>query len=72
QRPALPFAVAALFSSQRRNEIMQSIQRFVNSFCRTFFLPVSAAILCTTAHCRPATLVAAAFAARFVLRGGEY
>ncbi|WP_291451905.1 hypothetical protein, partial [Cupriavidus sp.] len=37
QRPALPFAVAALFSSQRRNEIMQSIQRFVNSFCRTFF-----------------------------------
>ncbi|MFJ5383799.1 hypothetical protein ACIPID_19185, partial [Cupriavidus sp. CER94] len=59
-------------SSQRRNEIMQSIQRFVNSFCRTF----------SAGRCRepsqrqppanPATVVAAAFAARFVLRGGEY
>ena len=27
---------------------MQSIQRFVNSFCRTFFLPVGAAIPCNS------------------------
>ncbi|WP_228770802.1 hypothetical protein, partial [Cupriavidus sp. U2] len=58
--------------SQRRNEIMQSIQRFVNSFCRTFFCRPAPRTSQRQPPANPATVVAAAFAARFVLRGGEY
>ncbi|WP_217636056.1 hypothetical protein, partial [Ralstonia sp. 25mfcol4.1] len=59
-------------SLQRRNEIMQSIQRFVNSFRRTFFCRPALQTSQPQPPANPATLVTAAFAARFVLRGGEY
>ena len=51
---------------------MQSIQRFVNSFCRTFFCRSALQSFATPTTVNPATRFAAALAARFVLRGGEY
>ncbi|WP_291457095.1 hypothetical protein, partial [Cupriavidus sp.] len=72
--PAAGFAVrcrcVVFVAAEKRDYAEHSA--FRQQFLQNFFLPVSTAILCTTAHCCPATLVAAAFAARFVLRGGEY
>ncbi|MFP3757509.1 hypothetical protein SB751_26765, partial [Cupriavidus sp. SIMBA_020] len=74
--PALPGAVllvcAAPFASQQRNEIMKNNLRFVNRSAKFFSLRSALQNSSARPPINPATLVAAAFAARFVLRGGEY
>jgi len=57
---------------QRRNEIMQSIQRFVNSLQKLFSAGRRCETAATPTTANPSTRAAAAFAVRFVLRGGEY
>ena len=74
EEDARAFAVvaAASLSLQQRNEIMQSIQRFVNSLQKIFYLPSAPFPAQTPTTAAPQTLANTALAARFVLRGGEY
>jgi len=51
---------------------MQSIQRFVNSLQKLFSADRRCETAATPTTANPSTRAAAAFAVRFVLRGGEY